>query len=298
MTAPDGLRRGHQAPLRRMRPDCTVPDANDRLESEAMTAIQSRPALQVPYAMNAPRPCPRPPLLRPGVLRHGSGAPVAARVADGVPVGRHREAGRLRRVRDPRPVGDRRARRREHGEGVQQRVPSPRREARRRPREQRERVHLPVPRLVLGSRRRQHVHVPARPLRRSQLRRHRPPSHGSAGRDVGRVRVHQLRRRRAGPARRDRAVRRLPRRVAHRRPAGGVVALLRAPHELEARHGSVHGGLPRDGDAPAVESARAEEPRRRGVPQPQRGRSAGSDDVARSREPARPRVSTRAPSST
>ena len=31
-----------------------MPDANDRLESEAMTAIQSRPALQVPHAMTRP----------------------------------------------------------------------------------------------------------------------------------------------------------------------------------------------------------------------------------------------------
>ena len=220
------------------------------------------------------------------------------RVADGVPAGGHRQAGRLRRVRDPRPVRDRRARRREHGQGVQQRVPSPRREARRRAREQRERVHLPVPRVVLGSRRRQHVHVPARPLRRSQLRRHRPPSHRGAGRDVGWLRLHQLRRPRAGVARRDRTVRRLPRRVAHRRPAGGVVALLRPAHELEARHGSVHGGLPRDGDAPAVESARAEEPRRRGVPQPERGRSARPDARRTIARPAQPALSTRAPSST
>ena len=43
-------------------------------------------------------------LLRCRLLRHGGGAAVAPRMADGLPAGGDPRAGRLRRVRDPRPV--------------------------------------------------------------------------------------------------------------------------------------------------------------------------------------------------
>src|SRR4051794_29400714 len=60
----------------------------------------------------APRPRSQGALLRPRLLRDGSGAVLAAGLADGVPTRGDPEVGRLRRVRDPRSVGHRVARRR------------------------------------------------------------------------------------------------------------------------------------------------------------------------------------------
>ena len=88
-------------------------------------------------------------LLRPGVLRDGDRAVLAAGVADGVPARGDPQAGRLRGVRDPRPVDHRRADRCRQRTGLPQRLPSSRRKA---GGGQRKSAHLrlPVPRLVLG----------------------------------------------------------------------------------------------------------------------------------------------------
>ena len=55
-----------------------------------------------------PRPGPQAALPRPGLLRDGSRAAVAAGLADGLPARGDPAAARLRRVRVPRPVGHRR----------------------------------------------------------------------------------------------------------------------------------------------------------------------------------------------
>ena len=127
---------------------------------------------------------------------------MAAGLADGVPARGDPERRRLRRVRDPRPVGHRACAPTTMGvHGVPERVPPPRRQGRR------------------GSRARARAGSPARStggataptatntfvsqredVRRAQpaARRHRP--HAGALRGVGRVRVDQPRRRRAAVA--------------------------------------------------------------------------------------------------
>ena len=206
-------------------------------------------------------------LLRPRLLPAGSRAAVAPGVADGVPARGDPRARRLRRVRDPRPVGHRAARRRHGRAGVPERLPPPRREGRRGPGVRRERLHLPVPRVVLRPGRHEHPHPAAADLRRAQpaARRHRP--HAGAVRDVGRVRVDQPRRRRAAVAPVHRAGRHHPRRVEGRVAAHRVVVRLPAPGELEARRAGVPGAVPRGGGAPAARHPRdaLRRPRRRGV---------------------------------
>ena len=61
--------------------------------------------LPVPHAIEVPDRVAEGALLRPRVLRARGRAAVAPRVADGVPARGDPGAGRLRRVRDPRPVG-------------------------------------------------------------------------------------------------------------------------------------------------------------------------------------------------
>ena len=106
------------------------------LVSRGVAIVERKPsALPVPYAMEFPDRVPQGALLRPGLLRDGGRALVAAGVADGVPARGDPAAARLRRVRDPRPV-DHRAAHRRHGRArVPERVPPPRREGRRRARD-------------------------------------------------------------------------------------------------------------------------------------------------------------------
>ena len=75
-------------------------------------------------------------------------------------------------------------------------------------------------------------------------------------RDLGRLCVHQLRRRCAAAARIARQVRRHGRCLARRKHEGRMVVRREAAGELEARDGSVHGGLPRAGDASAAGARR------------------------------------------
>src|SRR5688572_7784630 len=93
------------------------------------------------------RPGPEGALLRPGLLRPRGRAALAPGLADGVPPGGDPEPGRLRRVRDRRPVGGRRPPARRLGQGVPERLPPSRRPGRPGAGEHAGRLHLPVPRL-------------------------------------------------------------------------------------------------------------------------------------------------------
>src|SRR6266536_540409 len=86
-------------------------------------------------------------LRRSGLLPDGGRAPLAPRLADGVPAGGDPAAARLRRVRDPRPVGGRGAHRGHGCAGVPERLPPPGRPGRPGSGNVRRRVHLPVPRV-------------------------------------------------------------------------------------------------------------------------------------------------------
>ncbi len=97
----------------------------------------------------------------PEFYRAGGRAALAPGLADGVPARGDPAAVRLRRVRDPRSVGRRRAHRRHGSAGVPERLPPSRRQGRRGPRDVRERLHLPVPRLVLRHRTARTPHVTA-----------------------------------------------------------------------------------------------------------------------------------------
>ena len=203
--------------------------------------------------MRGPRPGSEGALLRPGVLPAGGRAALAAGLADGVPARGDPGARRLRRVRDPRPVGHRGARRATAACG-----PS----------------RTPAATAACGSSQGRgtlragftcpfhgwcygpdgaNTHVPAaQDVRRAQpaARRHRP--HAGALRDVGRLRVDQPRRRRPAAARVHRAGRHDPRRLEGRVAARRVVVRLPPPGELEAGAAGVPGAVPRGRGAPAA----------------------------------------------
>ena len=202
-----------------------------------------------------------------------------------------------------------RAHRRHGGRRVPERLPPPRREGRRGQWNLRERVPVPVPRVVLRARRQEHRGHAAAHLRRAQPGGGRPRPHAGALRDVGRVRVDQLRRRRASGAGVPRARGDEPRRVEGGVDARREVVRVPPPGELEARHRGLRGDVPRRADAPAarhpheVRAARRHAVRpaglhRRRHPVPARderrhGRHVSRRRRAHRREPARPRAPRR-----
>ena len=205
-----------------------------------------------------PRPGAQGALLRPGLLPDGSRVAVAAGLADGVPARGDPGAARLRRVRDPRPVGHRGAHRRHGCARVPERVPPPRREGRRgaghaasaaSPARSTAGATASTATNTFVSQRKTFAEHNLR------ARRHRPRAR--ALRDVGRLRVDQPRRRRAAAAGVHRAVRHDPRRVEGRVAAHRVVVRVPAPGELEARRGGVRRAVPRRGDASAARHLRA-----------------------------------------
>ena len=111
-------------------------------------------------------------------------------------------------------------------------------------------------------------------FQKDQLEAGGSPAPRVSPRDLGRLRLHQLRRRRAAAAALHRALRDLSRRLAGREDAGRVLVLDGAPRQLEARERSLHGGLPRGADpsrscSPARSSrATAAAPIRSGSPTP------------------------------
>ena len=178
----------------------------------------------------APRPRPQGALLRPRLLRVGGRAAVAPGLADGLPARGDPPAARLRRIRVPRPVGRRGAHRRPGRRRVPERLPPPRGEGRPGQWDVRARVPVPVPRMVLRARRHEHRGHATAHLRRAQPGGGRPRPRARPVRDVGRVRVDQLRRRRAAGAAVPRARGDEPRRVED-----GVDARREVVRELASR---------------------------------------------------------------
>ena len=205
----------------------------------------------------APRPGAQGALPRPRLLPARGRAAVVPGVADGLPAGGDPAAPRLRRVRDPRPVGRRRPHRGRRGDGIPERLSPPRRPGRRRPGHVRERVHLPVPRLVLRPRR--HATRPCRGAARSPSTTCGPRTstsvpcgarRGAAAR--GSTSTTTLRR--CGPASSRWPpcldawkLESMQRRVVVRRPPA---------RELEARRGGVHRAVPRHRDPPPAPDPR------------------------------------------
>ena len=200
----------------------------------------------------AARPHPQAALLRPGVLRTRGRTALVAHVADGVPARGDPRAARLRGVPVPRPVGDRPAHRRHGRRRVPEHLPPPGREARRGQRDLLGAVPVPVPRLELWARRQEHRGHAAAHLRRAQPGGGRPRPRTGAVRDLGRLRVDQLRCRRAARARVPRARGLDPRRVEARVDARREVVRVPSPGELEARHRGLRRDVPRRADAPAA----------------------------------------------
>ena len=181
----------------------------------------------------------------PQFYRAREGKALAARVADGVSPAGNREARRFLRVRDFRPIGHRRAGRREDSQGVPQPLPSPRSEARPGPRVRAGRVYLPVPRLAVSYRRRSASSSTRRSIfAKDQLAARISRCVNAGSRPGAAVRSSTsttMRRRCASRS----AVRRHARCLARRKHEGRMVVRREAAGELEARHGSIHGGLPR-----------------------------------------------------
>ena len=200
---------------------------------------------------------------------------------------------RLRRVRDPRPVGDRHPHRRRRA-GLPQRLPAPRRAPRPGQGLAPGWLRLPVPRLVLRDRRPQHPGDAAERVLRAQPRagRHRPGAGPLRG--VGWLRLDQPRRRGATVARLHRALRHRARRLAGRGVPGRVVVRLPAAGQLEAGRRGVRRAVPRPpGPPPAAHPEPLPGPRPGGLrpPHPDRRRAAvPADDVrGHGRHGARPR---------
>ncbi len=166
-------------------------------------------------------------------------------VAAGVPRGRVRGCGRLRRVRHRRAVVPDRAHwggPRRH-QGLSQRLPAPRPQAARMRRNRRQGAALRVPRMVVEARRGAQrdpvpVGLPERHARGVRAAR-------SPGRSLRRVRVHQPRPRRGAPRG---ASRQLPRDAADAAAASSLRRRARGQEDarqLEGVPGGVHGGVPR-----------------------------------------------------
>ena len=215
----------------------------------------------VPFAVTRPDRIDARRYYDPEFYRARAGKALAARLADGVPAAGNREARRLRRLRDLRPVGDRRARRREDRQGVPQPLPASRREAGAGPRE-RARTASPV-RSTAGN------GVPtvqckfiyhAGHLREGPAARAPTSRCASAGS-------------RPGAGARSSTSTTTHRRCASRSsrsPTSTTPGTSRAckvewwyrgaaARELEARHGGLHGGLPRAGDASAAGAGRPDQ---------------------------------------
>ena len=273
---------------------------------------QKRSALAGALRDGAPRPGPQGALLRPGLLRAGGRAALAAGLADGVPARGDPAAARLRRVRDPRPVGHRAAHRR-HGGRARSRTPAATAASRSSRAAGRARAGSPA-RSTAGATALDGTNT-ARPAaaRRSpsttcEPGRHRPRA--GAVRDVGRLRVDQPRRRRAAAAAVPRAGRHDPRRVEGGVAADRVVVRVPPPGELEARDRGVRRAVPRACETHpqlvipgAVRAARRRAVRPAGVrrrrdPVPahderRHGRHGARQRRARRRGPARPRAARR-----
>ncbi len=215
-------------------------------------------ALPVPYAMEFPDRAPQGALLRPGLLRDGGRAAVAAGLADGVPARGDPAAARLRRVRVPRPVGHRVAHRRHGRARVPERVPPSRRQGRRGPRDVR-RAGSPV-RSTDGA-------TASTARTRTSRSAKTFAEHNLQPDDINLVPVQcemwggcaWINLDDDAPPLRavHRAVRDDPRRVEGGVAADRVVVRLPSPRELEARAGGVHGAVPRGRDAPAAPHRRA-----------------------------------------
>ena len=170
---------------------------------------------------------------------------MAARLADGLPARRDTRSRRLRRVPDPRPVGDRHPHRGPRRASVPERVPPPWCPRRPGPGLAPRRLRVPLPRLVLCPRWAQHASDPAGRVLRAQSRGGRPRPDTGAMRGVGRVRVDQSRRRRSAASGVRRAHRERAGCVEGGVTAGRVVVLMPPARQLEAGPGGLRRAVPR-----------------------------------------------------
>ena len=219
-----------------------------------MTIMEKKwSALPVPYAIEVLGPGAQGALLRPGLLPDGGRAAVAPGLADGLPPRGDTRAGRLRRVRDPRPVGRRDPHRGHRRAGVRERLPAPRRPGR------------PGAGLAsrAGSSARSTAGATAPTGSNTRVTQPRGFSeHNLQPGDldlapvrceaVGRLRLDQPRRRRAPAAAVHRAVRHRARRLEGGVAAGRVVVRLPSARQLEAGRGGVRRAVPRAPGAPAA----------------------------------------------
>ena len=163
---------------------------------------------------------------------------------------------RLDRIFQCRQVGDRRAHQGRH-QGPPQPLPPPRR-ADRRGQGQRARqlrqggLRLSVPRLALEHRRRMHLRLWQAPVQRRSRRKAGTGPGPLPGRNLGRLRLHQPRRRRTQLARLPGAGAAAARGARGRRSARRMVVRHGAAGQLEDRDGSLPGRLPRDEDPSAA----------------------------------------------
>ena len=177
--------------------------------------------------------------------------------------------GDCRRVRNPRPVGDRHPHRRGRA-GLPQRLPSPRGAPGPGQGFSPGWIRLPVPRLVLRDRRPQHPgDATGRVLRAQSPTRGRRPGAGPL-RDLGWLCLDQPRRLGPTVARVHRTIRYRARRLAGRGVPGGVVVRLPPPGQLEAGRRGVRGAVPRPpGPPPAAHPESLPGPRSGGLRPPQ-----------------------------
>ena len=111
-------------------------------------------------------------------------------------------------------------------------------------------LHLPVPWLVLRSRRRQHLRAPARARSPTTTSSATTSRSSPCAVSCGAAAPGSTSTPTPPPLREStRAVRHLPRRVEGRDATGGVVGVVPAARELEARDGRVHGGVACAADA-------------------------------------------------
>ena len=223
-------------------------------------------ALPVPYAIEVPDRAPKERYFDPDFYAARGRAAVAAGLADGVPARGDPRAGRLRHLRDPRPVGHRRARPTTARCG-RSRTPAAIAACRlvEGRGHLRERVHLPVPRVVLRPGRREHAHPAC--ARRFAEHNLQPgdidltPVRCELWGGCAWINLDDD----APPLRAvHRAGRHDPRRVEGRVAAHRVVVRVPAPRELEARRAGVPGAVPRRARRTRSSSSRACGTARRG----------------------------------
>ena len=253
--AADGAHLNFDAPSRLVGVEVDVTTV-DRPHYEAPNykkAPLELPALPVPYPMTRTDRVPVQRYYDPEFYAMEIRAAVATGLADGVLLGRDSQPGRLRHLRDPGQVDHHRSRRRDRPSG---RSTTP--------------VVTAVSRLSRRATASCRAGLSVRSTAGATASTGRTPSSTSpicsmsptvdprtsrsspAGSRPGvgppSSTSTTTPRRCASP----RAVRDVPRRVEGRGAASGVVGLVPYADELEARHGGVHGGLPRHGDPPAA----------------------------------------------